>query len=425
MIGVFRNEADILEANVRHHLNEGVDRFLLLDNESTDGTGEVLTRLARELPVQWRRQRGSFHQGDLLTALAREARAAGADWVLPVDADEFWHAPGTTLHDVLARTTVSALAVQLVTFIQARTCLADSAANLLTMTRRVADATGTPEKIEGLVASGAVPYVGISYPPKWIARTSNRLQISWGNHIVDGVDVREPTSAIICFHAPLRSRATLLRKRDALRANTDLQAYVNVAWHIRRWRSLTFTELDGEWRANSYDGADRLELADGFVDLVRDDRLMKLVEPWLEGPSDKPTTTKPAGVWGISVVRNEADIIACTLGHYLAEGLDKLLVADNGSTDGTDRILEQFAARDPRVEWRRCGPHFCQEEVCTALGRESFRRGASWILPFDADEYLDRGRRETGRCDRAIDRGSHTLRCADVCAGARRSSIRA
>ncbi len=38
---------------------------------------------------------------------------------------------------------------------------------------------------------------------------------------------------------------------------------------------------------------------------------------------------------GISMVRDEADVISFTLAHLAAEGIDHFIVADNGSSDAT------------------------------------------------------------------------------------------
>jgi len=52
---------------------------------------------------------------------------------------------------------------------------------------------------------------------------------------------------------------------------------------------------------------------------------------------------------GISVVRNEADVIGATIRHHFNEGFDFLLVADNNSTDGTTALLERMAREDKRL----------------------------------------------------------------------------
>jgi hypothetical protein len=91
--------------------------------------------------------------------------------------------------------------------------------------------------------------------------------------------------------------------------------------------------------------------------------------------------------WGVSVVRNEADIIKLTILHHLGLGLEKIIVADNGSTDGTTDILAKMSAEDPRIEWRHLPGSFQQTRIINALTREVFLRGGTWVLPFDADEF--------------------------------------
>jgi len=90
---------------------------------------------------------------------------------------------------------------------------------------------------------------------------------------------------------------------------------------------------------------------------------------------------------GITMVRNEVDIIATTLRYHLGIGCDEVLVVDNGSRDGTDRLLKQLADRDPRVRWRRDEGGYRQGEILTELAREARDRGADWVFHFDADQF--------------------------------------
>ena len=91
----------------------------------------------------------------------------------------------------------------------------------------------------------------------------------------------------------------------------------------------------------------------------------------------------------LMMVRNEAAIIADSLGHLLhAVGADSVHVADNGSTDGTLAILQRIAAADARVRLHRAPGAFLQPEVMGGLLREAVAEGADWLLPNDADEFL-------------------------------------
>jgi len=90
-----RNEGDIVEAFVRHHL-PWVDHMIILDHDSTDSTPAILRELVREgLPLTVQANHSLlFQQGPMTTSLARRAFAEfGADFVLPIDADEFLRAP--------------------------------------------------------------------------------------------------------------------------------------------------------------------------------------------------------------------------------------------------------------------------------------------------------------------------------------------
>lgn len=93
-------------------------------------------------------------------------------------------------------------------------------------------------------------------------------------------------------------------------------------------------------------------------------------------------------VVAVTMVKDEADIIAVTVAHMAAQ-VDHVIVADNGSTDGTFEQLNQLACclgnvtvtQDP-------DPAYFQSEKMTALAGMAWRdHGAGWVVPFDADEY--------------------------------------
>ena len=47
-----RDEADIIEDNIRFHASAGVDKFVVTDNASLDGTREILEKLSKEFDVK-------------------------------------------------------------------------------------------------------------------------------------------------------------------------------------------------------------------------------------------------------------------------------------------------------------------------------------------------------------------------------------
>ena len=88
-------------------------------------------------------------------------------------------------------------------------------------------------------------------------------------------------------------------------------------------------------------------------------------------------------IWGISMVKNEVDIIGFTISHMLSQGVDRILVADNMSTDGTFELLNQIEIEtkhrvrvliDPE-------PGYYQSEKMTDLGHEAWLSGLNLLYP--------------------------------------------
>ena len=87
-----KSEADIVEAFVRHTLVYA-SHLVILENGSSDDTPEILHALAKEglpLTILEDRSSGKYHS-ERMTRLMREHAVEhhGADWVLPLDVDEF------------------------------------------------------------------------------------------------------------------------------------------------------------------------------------------------------------------------------------------------------------------------------------------------------------------------------------------------
>ncbi len=101
-VSIVKNEADIIVASIEHLFRQAVDGVLVADNGSTDGTRELLEALATRLPLYIADDREPGHyQGQKMDVLSDWARAMGADWIIPFDADEFWFAPSQTVGQYL------------------------------------------------------------------------------------------------------------------------------------------------------------------------------------------------------------------------------------------------------------------------------------------------------------------------------------
>lgn len=114
-------------------------------------------------------------------------------------------------------------------------------------------------------------------------------------------------------------------------------------------------------------------------------RAIRQMRPSSPLPSRRRTR---GGVWGVSLVRDELDVLPHVLDHFFEQGLSQIIIADNGSTDGTREYLLARAETEPRLHVILDEePAHIQSEKMTWLSHLAWRAGADWIIPFDADEF--------------------------------------
>jgi hypothetical protein len=286
---VVRNEEDLLEVNLRHHFSSAIDAAIVIDNGSTDRTLEVLLHLSEEFPILVACEPGPYRQSEKMTRMARWAAHQGADWVLPIDADEFWTGVQSPLREVLAQlpASVSAVKVDVVNFVQRRDVLVPNAASLLTMTMTPFRQSEAGSRVlEGQVDNDLIGFVEYIYESKWISRAAPRILIGEGNHYVWNVPGDMPSlSTVACLHAPFRARSVFTPKLDFGRRILEGDGQWS-SWHARRWWRLARQGLmDTEWAANSYaDGA--LDVGGRRRELVEDTRLRETLQPFV--PAQRP-----------------------------------------------------------------------------------------------------------------------------------------
>ncbi len=89
------------------------------------------------------------------------------------------------------------------------------------------------------------------------------------------------------------------------------------------------------------------------------------------------------------LVRDEIDIIRTCLDFHLAEGIDFIIVTDNGSLDGTVEVLEEYESTG-RIEIIHEPPSdYSQGPWVTRMAqRASVKHGADWVINADADEFF-------------------------------------
>ena len=215
-VTMVRDEEDIIAATIEHLLDQGVDHVLVADNRSVDRTADILAELAASDPrIHLAVDREpAYFQAEKMTRLVQAAGRAGAAWVIPFDADEFWFAEGCTLKEFFTRLGRQSPPVGVVR------------AQFLHM---------VPEQPHpaDLRAATFVMDSHPSEPGKVAVRGHRWARVTVGNHF--GVRVGERSDGLFIAHALYRGPAQVARK---VRQGTEAVMLTNPGDDIApHWRA--------------------------------------------------------------------------------------------------------------------------------------------------------------------------------------------
>lgn len=218
-VAMVRDEQDVLGGTIRQLLSQGVDHVLVVDNLSGDGTGDLLADLAAQGSVHAGRDRSTaYHQAATMTLLMDAARAAGARWVVPFDADERWMGKGRPLAEVLRSTSAPMVRAELV--------------------------NAFPDPVrEGEWRLDPAPHPD----PKIAVRPRRRTTLQMGNHgALRSGSVAEGLGIV---HLPWRSYPQFRAKvRHGAQALAAAGAAPDAGWHWQRLGAMEEEELMLTWR---------------------------------------------------------------------------------------------------------------------------------------------------------------------------------
>lgn len=197
---LIRNEADIIRQNLDYHRAQGVDRFLIMDHGSVDGTLDILRAYERKGMVEiFHQDDPGYYQSRWVSWMARRARTHWrADWVINNDADEFWWPLQGDLKTALASVPsgVDVLCAERHNYRPLGHCSESVLEAMFFREARSVNALGEPLQ------------------PKACHRGHHAVEVTQGNHHAHfpGSVCQEQGAPLEIFHFPVRSVSQIERK---------------------------------------------------------------------------------------------------------------------------------------------------------------------------------------------------------------------
>ncbi|MCL2799001.1 MAG: glycosyltransferase family 2 protein [Endomicrobia bacterium] len=230
-----KNEEDIIERQILFNKAQGVDAFIVTDNNSSDKTLEIFRKYKdKGWILDIIEEKGENHDQSAwvhrMIILAKEKY--NADWIINADADEFWYAKSGNLKNELSITARNKI------FIPSYNMLPEDDSDYINFSNKIIKTF--PKKTEALLErqSKLSKYSQfLKTIPKVIHRAKDYTMILEGNHdvLMKGFSFRHISKDISICHFNIRNRQHFKRKMiDGAKAvEKNLKLGKEIACHWR------------------------------------------------------------------------------------------------------------------------------------------------------------------------------------------------
>lgn len=272
---VIRDAVDLVPFLCGHYLRAGFEHLAFVDDGSSDGTFELLSKIAKRTRRVSVRQvhNNSYNQPTLMTETANALIAAGYLIVVPFDADEFWNVEARKFEELSAFAPEAVFLGRWVNFIQTKTCRDASRFSLLNMVYRA-----PPTPVADLENTIGYRQSFVCFAETKIAiKARSDIEVDRGQHrLIRGPDyVCGPITEI--FHLPLRSRQEIVKRGlnyEPRRA--AVRTFAQMSWQSAFHRDVVMADkVDVVWAANSFDKDGQLDVYGQPLSLIPDSRLRR------------------------------------------------------------------------------------------------------------------------------------------------------
>jgi hypothetical protein len=258
-------------------LGIGLTHIKFIDDGSSDGTFEILSRLARqEKRVSVLRVSNTqFRQADLMSEAVNELIHHGFSLILPFDADEFWNVSGPALESRYSSYREITFSGRWNNFVKRVSTTKVRPFYLWDVKYR---APYLDDANQESVTAFRRPFV-CSTATKIGFKASKPVRVSQGQHSLEAASLEHDTHSYEIFHLPFRNRNEINKRAlDYEPRRAPLRPNPSTSWQSFFHRQAVLAgRIDDIWRANSADRNGFLNCNGERVPLIRDRRLQRMM----------------------------------------------------------------------------------------------------------------------------------------------------
>lgn len=352
VVSMAKNEADIIESFVRYYMTF-VDGMIIVDHNSEDDTGGILNELKKEYPslVVENLDIVEYAQYAIMTSLMHKAaNEMGADWILPLDIDEYL----ITTNGADCRSLIRDIKKNVVSVDWIDHELVDTEHDRdKFLLSRLCNSATKPNAMSKIIVNGNFV-------------RNHTVRLVQGNHGVviqaengiEGLVATSRSTSFILAHFPFRSQGQYISKNAIGWLTTSLK-YSSVTTMSGHWKKafdaisandITIPKIqDSKYVGSLYEGDINLKYTDPRpINVIP--RVLKLAEKVCDKYAREYSLNRISPVTIIMPLGQDFNAVADTIGSLLSQTLTKWKLLIIAPDDLDESVREALIECDSRIK---------------------------------------------------------------------------